>query len=141
MGDSQSEAPRPSISQKKSTSVWSDSNSNVAVVDSLGSAGKATSVVSGGVSTVHSWCAGVWSRLPARSVARTSKECAPGSTSYSAGDSHSANGSLSSEHSNVAPASEANVNAATVDGLGSFGADRILVSGASVSGAASTGQV
>ena len=53
-GDAQSDAPRPSISQKNSTPVWSEANSNVALVELLGSAGKATSVVSGGASTVHS---------------------------------------------------------------------------------------
>ncbi len=74
-------------------------------------------------------------------MARTSNACSPGSTSYSSGDSHSANGSPSSEHSKVAKASEANVNAATIAGLGSPGCVRIRVSGASVSGAASTVQV
>ena len=52
--DAQSDAPRPSISQKNSTPGWLDVNSNVAVAELLGSAGKVTSVVSGGASTVHS---------------------------------------------------------------------------------------
>ena len=46
--------PRPSSAQKNSTSVWSDENLNVALVESLGSAGKAASVVSGGPAIVHS---------------------------------------------------------------------------------------
>ncbi len=53
-GFAQSDSPRPSRSQKNSTLVWSDRNSNVAVAELLGSAGKATSVVSGGARTVHS---------------------------------------------------------------------------------------
>ena len=74
-------------------------------------------------------------------MARTSNACSPGSTSYSSGDSQSAKGSPSSEHSKVAKASEANVNAAIVDGLGSLGCVRILVSGASLSTASSIVQV
>src|SRR5688572_8183172 len=64
-GDSHSDAPRPSISQKNSTPGWSEENVNVAVVDASGFSGKVTSVVSGGASTVHSWRDGVSSTLSA----------------------------------------------------------------------------
>ena len=52
--DSQSDAPRPSISQKNSTSGLVGRELERRVDELLGSAGKVTSVVSGGASTVHS---------------------------------------------------------------------------------------
>src|SRR5918999_2934212 len=54
IGDSHRVGPRPSRSQKNSTSALSEMNSNVAVLEALGSTGNVTSVVSGGVSTVQS---------------------------------------------------------------------------------------
>ena len=55
-----------------------DVNAKDADVADVGPCGPPVIDVSGpSVSTVHSRCAGVWSVLPAASVARTSKVCAP----------------------------------------------------------------
>src|SRR5688572_14423145 len=121
--------------------LWSDENRNVASAVALVASGAASMVVSGGARMVHSYVAGVESTLPARSVACTRNTWSPGERSvYSIGESHDSSGSASSEHSNVAPPSAANVNPAVVCVVVAAGSDRILVSGGVVSGGARTVQ-
>jgi hypothetical protein len=54
-----------------------EENLKSAVVFAVGSAGPESIVVSGGRSIVQAWVAGLWSVLPAASVARTAKVCSP----------------------------------------------------------------
>ena len=87
-----------------------DEKVNVAVMSGVSSGGLACSCVTGavvsGMISQLAEAAG-FSVLPSRSVARTRKVWTPiARSAYSYGDVHSANGSLSSEHSKVAPASE-----------------------------------
>ena len=72
----------------------------------------ASSVVFGAVvSIVNVRLAGVWSTFPAASRARTSNVYVPSASApTSCGDVHAVNAAASSRHSNVAPASELNVN-------------------------------
>jgi hypothetical protein len=57
--------------------AWSEENVNVALVTPGSGSTGGSSAVSGGCTTVHSWCEGVASALPAASTARTSRMCAP----------------------------------------------------------------
>ena len=79
--------------------AWSAANVKAAAVVADGSAGVVVNVVTGGPITVHSKRAGVASALPARSTARTSSTCAPGSTLISYGELQGANAAPSSAHS------------------------------------------
>ena len=92
-------------------------------------------VVSTGAVTVHDAVAGVASMLPARSIARTSKLCAPTARPlYDAGEEHVAQAPPSMRHWNVDAASVAvNVMLALVDVVEPEGADVSEVSGAVVS--------
>jgi hypothetical protein len=87
------------------------------------------------VTSVKLRAAGVWSTLPATSVARTANVCFPGLTGpTAAGDVHGANAAPSSRHSNVDPGSSAeNVNVALGSVTGPSGPDSIVVCGAVVS--------
>jgi hypothetical protein len=76
LGDSQAENVPSSSRHSNVAPERSEENSNVAEVLSVGSSGVSSIEVSG-VATVHSWRAGVPSRLPASSIARTSKLCSP----------------------------------------------------------------
>ena len=92
-------------------------------------------VVSTGAVTVHDAVAGVASMLPARSMARTSKLCAPtASPLYEAGEEHVAQLPPSRRHWKVDAASVAvNAMLALVDVVEPEGADVSAVSGAVVS--------
>ena len=82
--------------------------------------------------TLNLYFAGVWSGLPAVSVAKTWNLCLPGSRPlYFAFEVQTSNAPLSSLHSNVEPASlELNLNFAFVFGDFFFGPFSIVVSGA-----------
>ena len=70
------------------------------VVRAVVAAGPSSIVVSGARSTVQAWVAGLWSTLPAASVARTFSVCSPGVRPvYSAGEVQDEYVALSSEHS------------------------------------------
>ena len=141
MGDEHTVASSPSSEQKKVTPAWSEENWNVALALGAVAGGAAVIVVSGSATTVHAYVAGVSSVLPARSVATTRKVWLPGARSaYSSGDSHSASGSLSSEHSNVDSGSlDMNVKLAMVSiVVWAFGPIRIVVWGSVVSGGVMT---
>src|SRR5918992_1006971 len=118
-------------------------NSSVALEASVGSAGPEVIVVSGAGRTVHVWLAGVWSTLPAASLARTRKLCTPADRSVSwTGELHELNDSPSTAHSKLEPASlDENTRVALVLSE-SEGAESelIVVSGAVVSGGAWTVQ-
>ena len=92
-------------------------------------------VVSAGGWIVQVWVAGVASVLPAGSVARTRKVCAPRARPVrSRGLVQAANGAASSEHSNVEPASVAEkAKVALVLCVVAGGADVIVVFGGAVS--------
>ena len=94
-------------------------------------------VVWGGVVsavTVQFRVAGVWSKLPAASRARTRNWCEPTGTVYETPDAHGAKAALSSEHSNVAVVSgELKVNCATGFVVEDGGPELIVVFGALVS--------
>ncbi len=117
---------------------------NVADVSVVVAAGPLSTVVSGGVvsgggagdSTVHEYSAGDRSRLPAASMARTSKVCAPTTRSvYTTGEAQAANQAPSMAHSNVEPASSAEkVNVADVSVVVAAGPLSTVVSGGVVSG-------
>src|SRR5918992_2907202 len=109
------------------TPCWLDENSNVADVDSDGSVGVASRIVSGKSETVHAYTAGVGSTPPWRFFARTRSVCAPTVTSISYGDSQEPYSALSSEHSNVAVCSSLeNVNVATRSQVGCAGPESIV---------------
>ena len=100
-----------------------EENSNVAEVEPDDDAGPESIDVSGSVvspgsatTTVHDHVAGVWSVLPAGSVARTSKVCGPAeSPERVAGDVQPAQSPSSRRHSKLEPASlEENSNLADV---------------------------
>src|SRR5918992_439098 len=114
------------------TPCWSDENSNVAVVDSDGSVGVESRIVSGKAETVHWRVAGDESAPPAMFTARTWSVYTPGSatlTSY--GDTQSSYVPPSSEHSNVAVSSvDEKRNSATVLRVDAAGPETIVVSGA-----------
>src|ERR671915_1004816 len=114
------------------TPCWSDENSNVAVVDSDGSVGVESRIVSGKAETVHWRVAGDESAPPAMFTARTDSVYVPGSatlTSY--GETQSSYSAPSSEHSNVAVCSSLeNVNVPTSDHVGCSGPESIVVLGA-----------
>ena len=99
-------------------------------------AGPPVIVVSGGsASTVQACSAGVWSRLPAASCARTRKSCAPfASPVRTWGDVQSCHAPSSSRHSKPAPASpDPNANSARLDAVVASGAESKVVSGSTVS--------
>ena len=114
-------------------------NENVGVESLVVPVGPAVMVVSGGVvsevSTVNARLAGVASVLPAASVARTSKVCAPRlNAPVVNGDVHGANAAASTRHSNVEPASVAvNEKLGVVSLVTPLGPAVIVVSGAVVS--------
>src|SRR5918997_2660638 len=89
-----------SSAHSKVTPCWSDENSNVAVVDSDGSVGMESRIVSGYAETVHRSVVGVGSAPPAMLTARTRTSCTPGAwtlTSY--GETQSSKSAPSTEHS------------------------------------------
>ena len=103
---------------------------NVGVAFALGFAGVERNEVSGAVrSTVQAWVAGVGSRLPAASSARTSKVCgASVRPTYDFGLEQSAKAPPSSRHSKPGPASEAvNEKLAPVELDAAGGEDVIVV--------------
>src|ERR671915_1483921 len=134
-----------SSAHSKVTPSWSDENSNVAVVSSVGSVGTESRIVSGWAETVHWRLAAVGSTPPAMLTARTSNSCTPGSaTLVSYGDTQSSNNAPSTEHSNVAVGSSLeNVKLATSDHVGCSGPESIVVLGATTvhSCTAGTGSV
>ena len=86
------------------------------------------------VSTRQEKLAGDASTFPASSTARTPKLCSPSSRpSYSCGELHSSKSAPSSEHSNDPASSAANTKAALVPDVTAAGANKINVSGATVS--------
>ena len=114
----------------------SEENSNVAEVEVLGSEGPESIVVSGAVvSIVQVWLAGLWSVLPAWSVARTEKVCEP-SLRPRVGLRRGAG--LEAARVELAlevalGSSEENSNVAELELVGSEGPESIVVSGAVVS--------
>ena len=92
----------------------------------------------GGASTVQAWLAGLWSRFPAASRARTWNVWEPTATVWETGVLQDAKPAPSSEHSKVEPVSvEAKVNVASGSVVGEDGFSPIVVSGGVVSGACS----
>ena len=79
-GEAHAANAAPSSEHSNVAPARSEENSNVAFALSVGSSGASSIVVSGAV-TVHSWRAGDPSRLPASSIARTSKACSPATRS------------------------------------------------------------
>ena len=141
------EGTEPSIEQKSTMSVGSDSSTvklNVAVVASVSppdsAVGPLVMFTTGAVRSPisHENVAGVRSRAPPEPIAVTSKSWSPGSRPlYVTGEVHGCGVTSSSEHSKVAPAWFAeNVNFALVlsvwkSGAGIAGSTRsIVVSGA-----------
>ena len=111
-------------------------NENVGVLSVVVAVGPAVIVVSGGVvSTVNDRLAGVGSVLPAASVARTSKVCAPSaSTAVVNGVLHEPQAPPSTRHSNVEPVSVAvNENVGVLSVVVPVGPAVIVVSGGVVS--------
>src|SRR5204863_10190503 len=109
-------------------------NAKAAVVEAVRPCGPMVTEVSGGtVWTVQARCAVVWSVLPAGSVARTSKVCAPcARLEWAAGEEQFANGAASRRDSNVDLASvDVNANDAVGDAVRPYGPLVIDVSGAS----------
>src|SRR5919106_1801990 len=118
----------------------------VAFVFSVISSGPERIVAWGGAVTVHSYRAGVVSKFPAASFARTRSTCAPRVRSENCwGETHELYAVPSSAHSNVRDDAgvrlslPVNVNVATVFGsAGLRGPDVIDVFGGVVSGPSST---
>ena len=111
-------------------------NSNVGVVSFVGPVGPAVIVVFGAtVSTTMLRLAGLWSTLPAASVARTSNVCGPcESAAVVCGELHDAKEAESTRHWNVEPDSLLeNVKVGVVSFVGPFGPPEIVVSGGVVS--------
>ena len=108
-GVAQADQPAPSRSHSNVDGVSVEPRPNVGVGSELGSAGVERKEVFGAVrSTVQVCAAGVGSRLPAASSARTSKVCAPSVRPvYGCGLEQSAKAPPSSRHSKPGPASEA----------------------------------
>src|SRR5918992_2265759 len=133
----------PSSAHSKVTPAVLEEKVKVALESAVGEAGAESSVVfggGGGATIVQVWTAGVWSTLPARSVARTRSVCwASDRPVSSCGDSQSAYGPLSSEHSKRSTASSAlSEKVAVVSIVGEAGPDRISGTGAGGSGGGST---
>ncbi len=106
------------------------------VLSEVGLSGPEPIVVSGAwVSIVKLRLAADWSRLPAISVARTWKVCAPSaSATVVCGEVQSENAALSSRHSKVAPVSlESKANVGVLSPVVPSGPLSIVVSGAWVS--------
>lgn len=87
------------------------------------------------VSTIHVRVGGVGSVLPAASIARAARVCAPSASPVSSlGDRHAAQAPASSLHSNVDAASEEeNAKLDDAEAVVPEGPERIVVSGATVS--------
>lgn len=87
------------------------------------------------VSTIHVRVLGVGSVLPAASIARAARVCAPSASPVSSlGDRHAAQAPASSLHSNVDAASEEeNAKLDDAEAVVPEGPERIVVSGAAVS--------
>jgi hypothetical protein len=122
--------------------VSSAANANVGVLFLVSPEGPEVIVVCGGVvsggvtvSTVNERLAGVASVLPAVSIARTPKVCAPSPNSVVVcGELHEANAAPSTRHSNVEPALvEVNSNVGVLSFVVPEGPDVIVVSGGDVS--------
>src|ERR671915_2003496 len=133
----------PSSAHSKVTPAVLEEKVKVALESAVGEAGAESSVVfggGGGATIVQVWTAGVWSTLPARSVARTRSVCwASDRPVSSCGDSQSAYGPLSSEHSKPSTASFApSAKVAAVSIVGEAGLARISVTGAVTSGGGTT---
>ena len=110
-------------------------NVNCGAVLFVAGLGPVLIVVSGAtVSTVKPRVAGTLSRLPAGSTARTDSVCAPcASSGVVNGFGHAVCPTPSIAHSNVAPASDENVNVGVVSLTGPSGPLKIAVSGSTVS--------
>src|ERR687893_2442864 len=120
----------PSSAHSKVTPAVLEEKVKLALESAGGEAGAESSVVfggGGGATIVQVWTAGVWSTLPARSVARTRSVCwASDRPVSSCGDSQSAYGPLSSEHSKPSTASFApSAKVAAVSIVGDAGPERI----------------
>src|SRR5687768_1514289 len=123
----------PSTRHSNVEPASSAENAKLGVSSLEGSAGAASSVVSGAsVSTVHAWEAGVGSGLPAASVARTSKVWPPSASGPTgSGLVQGAQAPPSSRHWKVEPASLAeNWKLGEASALGSAGAASMVVCGA-----------
>jgi hypothetical protein len=106
---------------------------NVALVSCVEPDGPESIVVSGGVvSIVQVRDAGVASRLPAVSFARTANVCVPSGSVYSAGVVQAANAAPFSEHSKVAASFAENAKLAEPVADRTGGPESIAVSGASI---------
>ena len=128
--------PPPSRSHSKVAGVSVEPRVNVGVGFELELAGVARKDVFGAVRSIVQACvAGVGSRLPAASSARTSNMCAASvRPAYDAGLEQSAKAPPSRRHSNPGPASEAvNEKLALVELAAAGGEDVIDVSAAVVS--------
>ena len=97
-------------------------------------AGRVRDTLGARVSTVIERLAGVASALPATSVARASKLCAPSaSAAVVCGEVQAAKAAASTRHSNDDPASEANENVGVLSLVVPLGPAVIVVSGGVVS--------
>jgi hypothetical protein len=134
-GDAHALYPTPSSEQANVAPDSLAENVNVAVVAVVLAGGPEPIVVSGAVvsggTIVQACIAGVGSTPPAAPIARTLKVCAPSVSEVNVmGEEHAANGAVSSEHSNVVPASLAeNVNVALVASVEAAGPESMVVSG------------
>src|SRR5918999_262656 len=125
----------PSSAHSKVTPAVLEEKVKVALESAVGEAGAESSVVfggGGGATIVQVWTAGVWSTLPARSVARTRSVCwASDRPVSSCGDSQAAKAAPSSEHWKLAPGSSLENSKVALDSsVSESGPESIEVSGA-----------
>src|ERR671919_44500 len=138
-GEAQDCHSEPSSAHSKVTPAVLEENVKLAPDSDVGEAGDESSEVfggGGGATMVQVWTAGDSSTLSARSVARTRSVCWPSDRPLSScGDSQSAYGPLSSEHSKRSTASLApSAKLAVVSMVGEAGPARISVPRAGTSG-------
>ena len=127
--------PPASTRHSKTEPVSVAVSSKVGVESFVSPVGPAAIAVSGAsVSTENARLAGVSSTLPAASVARTSKVCAPSvSAAVVRGEPHVANAAASTRHSKLAPASLENAKVGVESLVSPLGPASTVVSGGVVS--------